>query len=163
MKNNGFLAMMAMMSITSMNMDRAVDRMLDDEYDEPVTPIITPLTPKKGQFMYWFRYNGTFLSDRHSERMLKDEVFFICFSINDKNALKKFNKYLYSRKRTDPTSVPLKFEDLSVGQIICDEDGDTGVIEEIENMYNVYINYGSNGKGICCFNACCNDKIYPAS
>ena len=50
--------------------------------------------PQKGQFHYWFRIDGTFLNEKQSERMLKTECVFTCFAINDKNAIKKFNKFI---------------------------------------------------------------------
>lgn len=52
--------------------------------------------PKKGQFHYWFRRDGTFLNEKQSERMAKEECVFKCFSINDKNAIKKFNVFMQS-------------------------------------------------------------------
>ena len=51
------------------------------------------LEPKPGQFYYWFRIDGTFLSEKQDERMLKEDCAFTCFAINDKNAIKKFNKW----------------------------------------------------------------------
>jgi hypothetical protein len=50
-------------------------------------------SPQKGQFHYWFRADGTFLNEKQGERMRKDECVFVCYSINDKNAIKKFNNY----------------------------------------------------------------------
>lgn len=49
--------------------------------------------PQKGQFHYWFRADVTFLNEKQEERMKKDECVFVCFAINDKNAIKKFNKF----------------------------------------------------------------------
>ena len=60
---------------------------------EPKEPIIP-----KGQFHYWFRIDGTFLNEKQSERMLKEECVFKCFALNDKNAIKKFNKFLTQSK-----------------------------------------------------------------
>lgn len=56
---------------------------------EPKEPIIP-----KGHIHYWFRADGTFLNEKQSERMKKEECVFKCFALNDKNALKKFNKFL---------------------------------------------------------------------
>ena len=56
-----------------------------------------PIIPK-GHIHYWFRADGTFLNEKQSERMLKDECFFKCFALNDKNAIKKFNKFLTQSK-----------------------------------------------------------------
>ena len=54
-----------------------------------------PREPKQqpGTFHYWFRDDGSFLTEKQGERMRKDECVFVCFSMNDKNAIKKFNKY----------------------------------------------------------------------
>ena len=52
-----------------------------------------PIAPK-GHIHYWFRIDGTFLNEKQSERMLKEECVFKCFALNDKNAIKKFNKFL---------------------------------------------------------------------
>lgn len=52
-----------------------------------------PIIPK-GHIYYWFRFDGTFLNEKQSERMLKDECVFKCFALNDKNAIKKFKKFL---------------------------------------------------------------------
>ena len=48
--------------------------------------------PQKGQYYYWFRADGSFLSNSDGERMLREDCVFSCFAINDKNAIKKFNK-----------------------------------------------------------------------
>lgn len=52
---------------------------------------IEPKQPKNTIY-YWFRADGTFLNENHGERMRKDECVFNCFSVNDKNAIRKFNK-----------------------------------------------------------------------
>lgn len=52
--------------------------------------------PQPGQFDYWFRKDGTFLSSRNEERMLTEDVFYECFAINDKTAIKKFDKHISS-------------------------------------------------------------------
>lgn len=47
--------------------------------------------PKRpGQKEYFFNNVGEF----STTRMRKDECIFICFAINDKNAIKKFKKYV---------------------------------------------------------------------
>ncbi len=46
-----------------------------------------------GQSEYWFREDGSFLNEKQGLKMLKGECVFKCFAINDKNALKKFNKF----------------------------------------------------------------------
>ena len=55
--------------------------------------VIPEPIPQKGQFHYWFREDGTFINEKQSERMLREECVFKCYSINDKNAIKKFNKF----------------------------------------------------------------------
>jgi len=54
-----------------------------------------PREPKQqpGTFHYWFKDDGSFLNEKQGERMRKDECVFVCYSINDKNAIKKFQKY----------------------------------------------------------------------
>jgi hypothetical protein len=55
-------------------------------------------SPQKGQFHYWFRADGTFLNEKQDERMRKDECVFVCYSINDKNAIRKFNAFIRSNQ-----------------------------------------------------------------
>lgn len=59
--------------------------------------------------------------------------------------------------------VPLTFDEIFVGQKIKDEAGDFGVIEKIENIFNIHIRYVKNGYGISCLNGCCSDRLYQAS
>ena len=54
---------------------------------ETKSNIIIP--PPKGTKEYFFNIKGEF----STESMLKTETVFMCFSINDKNALRKFNKW----------------------------------------------------------------------
>jgi hypothetical protein len=42
--------------------------------------------------------DGSFLTEKKDQRMLKEDCFFKCFSINDKNAIKKFNKFYSANK-----------------------------------------------------------------
>ena len=46
----------------------------------------------KNTFQYWFRKDGSFLSEKRDIPMRKDECIFKCYAMNDKNAIKKFNK-----------------------------------------------------------------------
>jgi hypothetical protein len=46
---------------------------------------------------YCFRKDGTFLQYERDGAMLKDEKFFTCYALNDKNAIKKFNKFNFKR------------------------------------------------------------------
>lgn len=65
-------------------------------YEEEIKISSKPKEPiiPKGHNRYWFRIDGTFLNEKQSERMLKSECVFKCFALNDKNAIKKFNKFL---------------------------------------------------------------------
>ena len=83
------LAMMAAMS--EHRFDKPNPRI---EFEKPETPKNkkNPIQ-HKGQFEYWFRENGTFLNEKQGERMRKDECVFKCFSINDKNAIRKFQQF----------------------------------------------------------------------
>lgn len=45
---------------------------------------------------YWFKSDGTFLKENHNRQMFKSQIFFICFALNDKNAIRKFNKFMES-------------------------------------------------------------------
>lgn len=85
----GMALAMAMMSQESMMDYKETPR----EYTPPTKKEIEP-RPKNGQFYYWFRIDGTFLSEKQSERMLRTECVFTCFAINDKNAVKKFNSFI---------------------------------------------------------------------
>ena len=96
MKLKGYAGMalaMAMMSEASM---------FNDYKEKPrkYTPNLKDIEhkPQKGQFHYWFRIDGTFLSEKQGERMRKEDCVFKCFSINDKNAIKKFNSFMRSNQ-----------------------------------------------------------------
>lgn len=83
------MAMMgAMLSSMAQTSQREYYQNENESNKEPKEPIIP-----KGQFHYWFRIDGTFLNEKQSERMLKEECVFKCFAINDKNAIKKFEKF----------------------------------------------------------------------
>lgn len=94
-KNLAFmsLAMMAMMSETNFG---EIPKETAREYKSKQKSIYPKA--QKGQFHYWFRADGTFLNEKQSERMRKDECVFKCFSINDKNAIKKFNSFMRSKQ-----------------------------------------------------------------
>lgn len=94
MKLNGLAGMaiaMAMMSEASFGRENA-----PREY-RPNLKDFEP-KPQKGQFHYWFRIDGTFLNEKQGKRMRKDECVFKCFSINNKNAIKKFNAFICSNE-----------------------------------------------------------------
>jgi hypothetical protein len=83
----GIMSMMAMMSGEDFPMDYSPIK-------KPKTKKPLEEKPQNGQFHYWFRSDGTFLSEKQGERMLKEDCVFKCFAINDKNAIKKFNKFI---------------------------------------------------------------------
>jgi hypothetical protein len=87
------LALMAMMSETNFG---EIPKETPREY-KPRQKSIYPKA-QKGQFHYWFRADGTFLNEKQGERMRKEECVFKCFSINDKNAIKKFNSFMRSNQ-----------------------------------------------------------------
>lgn len=96
MKVKGILAMalsMAMMSESAMlDINEKPRKYIPNKKrNEPI--------PKKGQFHYWFRVDGTFLNEKQGERMRKEECVFKCFSINDKNAIKKFNAFIKTKSQ----------------------------------------------------------------
>ena len=87
----GMALVMAMMSETNFAQENE-PRKFERNPKKDIEP-----KPQKGQFHYWFRADGTFLNERQSERMRKDECVFVCFAINDKNAIKKFNKFSFEK------------------------------------------------------------------
>jgi len=56
-------------------------------------PPIIP-RPYKGQKCFFFKANG----EHATERILKEECVFQCYAINEKNAIKKFNRYIKNNK-----------------------------------------------------------------
>ena len=54
---------------------------------------VTEPQPQKGQKYYCFRNDGTFVQYERDGPMLREEVVFKCYAINDKNAIKKFKKW----------------------------------------------------------------------
>ena len=50
--------------------------------------------PPKGAKEYWFNAAGEY----SHETMRKTDVVFSCYAINDKNAVKKYNKWLATKK-----------------------------------------------------------------
>ena len=78
----GLLAMAAMMSATA-----EYNPMFD--LDEPRVYIPKEPPVPKGAKTYWFDGQGNF----SSEQMRKDETVFTCIAINDKNAIKKYDRW----------------------------------------------------------------------
>jgi len=56
-----------------------------NRYAEEVQP--------KGTLRYWFNSEGIFLKETNEQRMRKEDCVFKCFSLNDKNAIRKFKKF----------------------------------------------------------------------
>ena len=83
---------MAIMGAMLSSMAQTSER---EYYEKEHGPNIEPKEPiiPKGHIHYWFRIDGTFLNEKQSERMLKEECVFKCFALNDKNAIKKFEKW----------------------------------------------------------------------
>lgn len=89
------LAMMAMFSDSAMNFEKeeTPKKFIPKQNTEPKIP-----TSLKH---YWFKRDGTFLHENHERRMFKSDTFFTCFALNDKNAIRKFKKFM------DSNSVPV--------------------------------------------------------
>lgn len=70
-----------------------LDQMANDDFMNPT--IYLPKEdfeePRPGQKTYFFNAAGKF----NNNKMLRTECVFKCFAINDKNAIKKFNRYIY--------------------------------------------------------------------
>ena len=104
-KSKGILGMaltMALMAETAMHGYSDAPREYIPNNKKP------ELKPQKGQFYYWFREDGSFLNEKQGERMRREDCVFTCFSINDKNAIKKFNSFMNSKK-TEETNATNNF------------------------------------------------------
>ena len=88
----GVLAMMAMMSGGKYSPTEYIESK-NNRKKQPIEP-----KPENGTFYYWFKNDGTFLNEKQGERMLKEDCVFNCYAINDKNAIKKFNKFNQNEK-----------------------------------------------------------------
>jgi len=92
-KNFGALAMMSILAVTTeqqqFNHD-ATESKHNRKKSEPkqIEPLI-----QKGMKYYCFRSDGSFKQYERDGAMLKEEVVFSCWSLNDKNAIKKFNNW----------------------------------------------------------------------
>lgn len=94
MKSKGsFLAMVAMLG--AMDYESGVRR----GYSEPITPKEKPVIEVGKEALYIVCPNGckTYFFNSSGEftngSMRKDECVFVCHAVNDKNAIKKFNKF----------------------------------------------------------------------
>lgn len=85
----GFLAMALAMAMMSENTLHAEEkpRKYTPNKNEPNEVI------PKGMRWFCFRKNGTFKDYEKDSAMLREEVYFRCYAINSKNAIKKFNKF----------------------------------------------------------------------
>jgi len=92
MKNKGILAfgmMMAMMDTKQFGILPQEEplKFTEKKQEEPPIP--------KGCKEYWFREDGSF----ETERILRTKIFFKCYAINNKSAIKKFNSFMRSNKQ----------------------------------------------------------------
>lgn len=88
-KMRGFLGMTVAMAMMADQNYEPVHRETKPKR-VPKHNLPTEIKQQKGQLQYWFRIDGTFISEKNEERMLKTECVFTCFSINDTNAIRKF-------------------------------------------------------------------------
>lgn len=85
-----------MMSLAALGMMREGDVFDEISNLYPRIPLEPhPPIPPSGCKTYWFKSSGDFSSDR----MLRSEVVFTCFAINDKNAKRKFDKWNQNKQR----------------------------------------------------------------
>jgi hypothetical protein len=82
----GLYGMMLAMGAQTSYIEKTDDTPLMKKEVEPPIP--------NGMKYYCFRKDGTFLQYERDGAMLKDEKFFTCYALNDKNAIKKFNSYV---------------------------------------------------------------------
>lgn len=82
------LAMMMAIQEQGVKYNQGEDNHREKPKKYPKEPI-----PQKGMKYYCFREDGTFKQYERDGAMLKEEVFFKCYALNDKNAIKKFNKF----------------------------------------------------------------------
>jgi len=88
-KTYALLGMAAAMS--AMSDPGPVSRELNDGLSKKAPK---PKRPPKGAKEYWFNAEG----NHSTESMRKTDIVFSCYAINDKNAVKKFNKWLNTKK-----------------------------------------------------------------
>jgi hypothetical protein len=92
-KNFGALAMMSILAVTAEQQYKNHDateakHKLKKSEPKQIEPPI-----QKGMKYYCFRSDGTFKQYERDGAMLKEEVAFSCWSLNDKNAIKKFKSF----------------------------------------------------------------------
>lgn len=79
------LAMMSMMSETDFSKEKPRDY-------TPTKKKLKEVIPKNMKW-FLFRKDGTFKDYEKDGSILREEVYFRCYAINSKNAIKKFNKF----------------------------------------------------------------------
>lgn len=85
---------------------------------------------------------------------------------NNMNIILKFINWIFGifNEPKIQKRVPLEFNELFVGMLVIDEDNDIGEIINIQDMYNIEIEYYADneksGRGLYCLSNCCNDKLY---
>jgi hypothetical protein len=95
-KKSNALMMMSLAMISASMAQGNLNIMNVNNYDSAnrkrqPKPIEPPI--QSGMKYYYFREDGTFKQYERDGAMLKDEVVFKCYALNDKNAIKKFNKF----------------------------------------------------------------------
>ena len=93
MKKGGILTAFGMMAATASTMYHGSLEIPKRKHEgDAVTSDVEPHIPA-GAKQYFFNIQGEF----STERMLRSEMVFNCVSINDKNAIRKFNKWKFSQ------------------------------------------------------------------
>jgi hypothetical protein len=92
-KNSSALMMLSLGMMLSEYGSKRYESYEDYKKDPNRTPkSIEPPIPN-GMKYYCFRKDGTFLQYEKDGPMLKEEKVFSCYALNNKNAIKKFNKF----------------------------------------------------------------------
>jgi hypothetical protein len=70
-----------------------------EDFEKNPNRKLTPIEPPipNGMKYYCFRSDGSFKQYERDGAMLKEEVAFSCYSLNDKNAIKKFDKWKFNQ------------------------------------------------------------------
>lgn len=66
-----------------------------DPNEGRINKIPEPIKPPTGTKEYWFNSSGEF----SCVRMLKVETVYSCYAINEKNAIKKYRRWLQSKEQ----------------------------------------------------------------
>jgi hypothetical protein len=54
--------------------------------------------------------------------------------------------------------IPIPYKDLFIGMEVKNKDGDVGVIKEIIDSHNVFVEYNNGGFGLHCTETNCNES-----